>query len=325
MPSILWGSMGILLMKFGGNSRQQTMGQILGGLIVGILFAVIFGTDPSLADNLVAFISGLIMSTGILFQMKAYHNIGVSRVMPLTTGLQLLGFALIGVLGFGEWLGTPALPVGVTGVVAITGGVLLTAWTEKQDVGSPIPAPVIEPGESATLGYAPGDPVATSPANSGEAPTPNRLRVGIIQTVLCSAFYIAAPLPIRVFDVDPVTTFLPQSLGWVVMGILVTFPLVAGDRGAKDDRLSKYTLRAMIPGAMWALGVVVMQFSQATVGVAIGFSLSQMGVIISTFGGIWLLGETRTKKEMRVITLGVAFLVLGALLLGLAKSLDAPI
>lgn len=312
-------------MKFGGNSRQQTMGQILGGLIVGVLFAVFFGTNPSLTDNMVAFVSGLIMSTGILFQMKAYHNIGVSRVMPLTTGLQLLGFALVGVLGFGEWLGTPALPVGITGVVAITAGVLLTAWTEKQDTVSPVPVPVIEPGESGELGYAPADRTATVDTDSGSAPTSTQLRAGIIQTLLCTAFYIAAPLPIRVFDVDPVTTFLPQSLGWVVMGILVTFPLVAGDRGAKDDRFSKYTLRAMIPGAMWALGVVVMQFSQATVGVAIGFSLSQMGVVISTFGGIWLLGETRTKREMQVITLGVVCLVIGALLLGLAKSLDVPI
>lgn len=309
-------------MKLGGNSRQQTMGQILGGVVIGVIFAIFLGVSPSMSDNLVAFCSGLIMSAGILFQLKAFHNIGVSRVMPLTTGLQLIGFAFIGVVGFGEWLGTPALPVGVVGIGAVTVGVLLTTWTEKQDTGSPVPAPVIEPGESGELGYAPDDLVAKLDLSSRARRTASRTRTGVIQTLLCTASFVAAPLPIRIFEVDPVTTLLPQSLGWLVMGVLVTFPFIAGDAGAKDDRISRYTLRAMIPGVMWALGVVTMQFSQATVGVAVGFSLSQLGVIISTFGGIWLLGETRTKKEMRVIALGVLCLVIGALLLGLAKSLD---
>ena len=66
-----------------------------------------------------------------------------------------------------------------------------------------------------------------------------------------------------------------------------------------------------------------MQFSQVKVGVAVGFSLSQLSVIIATFGGIWILGEKRTKKEMIAISLGVFILVVGALMLGVAKSLDA--
>ena len=65
-----------------------------------------------------------------------------------------------------------------------------------------------------------------------------------------------------------------------------------------------------------------MQFSQVKVGVAVGFSLSQLSVIIATFGGIWILGEKRTRKEMVAISLGVLVLVVGALLLGVAKSLD---
>lgn len=307
-------------MKLGGNSRQQVMGQVLGGVAIAAVVTLFVGLDPSWKQNLLAFCAGLVMAVAISYQLKAFHTIGVSRVMPLTTGGQLIGISLLGVLLFGEWIGTAALPVGILGVALVTVGVLMTAWTEKSDKSTPVPAPVVTPGASGELGYA-------SDSAPEEAPgrlSPERLRRGILETAFCTVFFIAAPTMIRYFDIDAVRTFLPQALGWVIMGFILTFPLFTPEQGKKDDRWSKYTLRAMIPGAMWAIGVTIMQFSQAKVGVAIGFSLSQMGVVISTFGGIWLLGETRTKKEMRVIIIGVAALVLGALVLGVAKSLDVP-
>ncbi len=314
--------MGIILMKFGGNSRQQTMGQVLGGALVGAIFALVLGVSPDMRQNLIAFIAGTVTALGILFQLKAFHSMGVSRVMPLTTGGQLIGFALLGVLVFGEWIGTPALPVGILGVALVLVGVVLTGWTEGVKAGDPVPVPAVEPAESGELGYASGNvDTRKSPAPS-DRPTAAQLRTGTIQTLISTVFYVGGPFLIQLFKVDPVTTFLPQSLGWLVMGTIITFPLFTRESGSKDDRISKYTLRAMIPGAMWALGVVIMQFSQTNVGVAIGFSLSQMGIVISTFGGIWFLGETRTKKEMKVISVGVVCLVVGTAVLGLAKSLD---
>ena len=38
------------------------------------------------------------------------------------------------------------------------------------------------------------------------------------------------------------------------------------------------------------------------IGLAVGFSLSQMGIIISTLGGIFLLGE-KNQKEFKYVVL----------------------
>ena len=51
-------------------------------------------------------------------------------------------------------------------------------------------------------------------------------------------------------------------------------------------------------------------------GVATGFTLSQMNVVIATLGSIFLLGERKTPREMRFIFAGLALVVGGGVLIG---------
>ena len=52
----------------------------------------------------------------------------------------------------------------------------------------------------------------------------------------------------------------------------------------------------------------VLFISQPRVGVATSFSLSQMGIIISTLGGILILGEKKTKRQLTGIVVGIVLL-----------------
>ncbi|EOY2583347.1 GRP family sugar transporter [Enterococcus lactis] len=56
-----------------------------------------------------------------------------------------------------------------------------------------------------------------------------------------------------------------------------------------------------------------------TLGVALGFTLSQMNVIVSTLGGMLILHETKTSKETRYTLDGLLLVVTGGLLIGLTK------
>ncbi|MET1176209.1 GRP family sugar transporter, partial [Paenibacillus amylolyticus] len=56
------------------------------------------------------------------------------------------------------------------------------------------------------------------------------------------------------------------------------------------------------------------------VGVATSFSLSQMGIVISTLGGIILLGEKKTKRQLIGIAIGIILIVAAGVLLGIAKA-----
>ena len=64
----------------------------------------------------------------------------------------------------------------------------------------------------------------------------------------------------------------------------------------------------------------LMLISMEKIGLAISFSLSQTGIIISTLGSIWFLGETKTKREFRYILLGCILVIVGGVLLGYVKS-----
>ncbi|MDF9513600.1 GRP family sugar transporter, partial [Bacillus paranthracis] len=56
------------------------------------------------------------------------------------------------------------------------------------------------------------------------------------------------------------------------------------------------------------------------VGVATSFSLSQMGIVISTLGGIFILGEKKTKRQFNAIIIGIIFIVAAGVMLGIAKG-----
>lgn len=320
LPALLYGSMGVILMKLGGDSRQQTVGLAAGSVTVAGILALALGVDSSPRSMLIALAAGIVVGLAIYFQLRGFHKIGVSRVMPLTTGGQLIGISLIGVFVFGEWRGSIALPVGLFGLLLVVVGVVLTTWEEKdedegaQDVfAAPYdPVPIVDQEDNS------GSTVAPAKIST----RPEQWASGVFDTIVSTAFFIAFPIIIRYWEIDPLRSFIFQALGIAIVSVILTFPVFTPALGPKDNRWSKYTLRAMLPGAMWGVGVVIMQFSQITVGVAVGFSLSQLSVIISTFGGIWVLGEKRTHKEMVTIAIGVLVLVAGALMLGWAKTLD---
>ena len=63
----------------------------------------------------------------------------------------------------------------------------------------------------------------------------------------------------------------------------------------KHETNIKSTALNLIPGVVWAIGNLFMFYSQPKVGVATSFSLSQLLVIVSTLGGIFLLGERKRQ------------------------------
>ena len=52
-------------------------------------------------------------------------------------------------------------------------------------------------------------------------------------------------------------------------------------------------------------------------GIATGFTLSQMNVVLATLGSIYILGEKKTPKEMRHVLAGLALVVIGGVMIGL--------
>ncbi len=319
LPALLFGSSSVLLMKLGGDSRQQTMGQFLGALAVAIVLALSVGVDTNPAVLLTAFVAGAVLGVGMNLQIISFHYLGVSRVMPLTTGGQLIGVAVLGIALFGEWVGSAALPVGIAALAAILVGVFLAGWSEPDALTVSAPADPAPADPAPAPASAPASASASAPASaSASAPASASVRTGMVIMAISTLFLIAFPTLTRLWSIDPMTSLLPEAIGFVVVGVIATSPR----RGMPDTRWSRPTVGALLPGVLWGTGLIVLQYSINVLGVAVGFALSQLTVVVATFGGIWILQEKKTRKEMRVTMLGMLFLVGGAMLLGYANALD---
>ncbi|MEJ7358457.1 GRP family sugar transporter, partial [Staphylococcus epidermidis] len=81
----------------------------------------------------------------------------------------------------------------------------------------------------------------------------------------------------------------------------------------------KSTALNLIPGVVWGIGNLFMFYSQPKVGVATSFSLSQLLVIVSTLGGIFILGEKKDRRQMIGIWSGIVVIIIASIILGNLK------
>ena len=87
--------------------------------------------------------------------------------------------------------------------------------------------------------------------------------------------------------IDPLAIILPQSIGMLIGASFFALRKTKVNRAVWKNTLS---------GLLWGIGNVCMLITVQQIGLAVGFSLSQMGIIISTLGGIFLLGEKNQKR-----------------------------
>ena len=79
---------------------------------------------------------------------------------------------------------------------------------------------------------------------------------------------------------------------------------------------------SIVNGVLWGTAILLLQLNSNKLGAGTGFTLSQLGILISTPLGILWLHETRSRKELRWTIIGVALVIVGAVLAGVAKTLD---
>ena len=280
VPMIAWGSIGLVSGKIGGSANQQTLGMTIGALLFSIV--VFFVIQPTLttATLIVGFISGLFWSLGQNQQFHSMKYMGVSVGLPISTGMQLVVNTVAGAVFFHERAKKKVFVVGFIALAFLVFGVYLTA---RQDDDS-------------------------QPKTSNSMLDFNK---GIRALIFSTVGYGVYTIIINATGLDPWGIILPQSIGMLVGASLFAFKKVKVDR---------FVWMNMTTGLLWGLGNICMLLTMREIGLAISFSLSQMGIIISTLGGIFLLGERKSKKEMFYVIFGCIFVILGGILLGYMKA-----
>ncbi|MDZ4588437.1 MULTISPECIES: RhaT/GlcU family sugar-proton symporter [Bacillus cereus group] len=278
LPALFWGSIVLFNVKLGGGPYSQILGTTLGALVFSIGVYIFIKPVLTPVVIIIGIISGLFWALGQANQLKSIDLIGVSKTMPISTGMQLVSTTLFGVIVFHEWSTTTSVILGVLALLCIIIGIVLTSLQSKEE--------------------------------KNDEQTGN-FKKGIVMLLISTLGYLVYVVIIRLFGIDGWSALLPQAIGMVLGGILLTF---------KHQPFNKYAIRNIIPGLIWAAGNMFLFISQPRVGVATSFSLSQMGIVISTLGGIFILGEKKTKRQFIAIVIGIIFIIAAGIMLGIAKG-----
>lgn len=287
VPSILFGLQTTLTGAVKTTDQQRVLGLTMGGFIFALAVTPFLGVEWNVRDVIVAFVTGLIVGWGLVDQVAAFNVLGVSRTMPVSTGGQLAAISLGGVFLFGEWRHGGALPVGVVAIIVLILGIWFVSRTE-------------EGSDTKNLDWARGT------------------RLLVTSTFAFSSYVLIG----RAFGLDGPSILLPQATGYFLIA-LIAYAVDARRKGDEAPKLLSIPMVQMTAlGLMWGAAVVLLQVGAGRVGVATGFTLSQLGILISTPLGILWLGEHRTGRELRWTVIGVALVIVGAVLAGIAKGLD---
>lgn len=279
VPALGWGLQALVMQKIGGKYTNKTLGMALTTIVFGI--AAYFYLRPEMTAALLwgSILSGLSWSLGQILQTKSFDLLGVSTAMPVSTGEQLVLTTLLGAIALQEWTHAWQYFVGLPAIAIIVLGV---AFTTVED-------------------------------NKTEKGGSSNLKKGMLILIISSigqAGYAVLP---RVFDLNGGDVLLPQSIA-MTAGVMLLSSF------EKDnDMFGKKTWQNMLTGICFSVANVGLLFSNQINGVAVGFTLSQLNVVVSTIGGIWFLHEVKTKHEMKYTMWGLVLVVLGAVLIGITK------
>lgn len=281
VPALMWGMMPLIATHFGGTQHRQTLGVTLGALVLAIIIFLV--KQPVMTSYIfwIGIASGICWAIGQINQFAAIHRLGVSKAMPLSTSMQLIFTALLGVFVLGEWSSSYARIIGGIALLLIVLGAVATSIKDKN---------------------------AAAAETAGE--TTSDMLTGVIRLLISTAGYVAYVLIPRLGHVEGADVWgllLPQAIGMVGGALIMSLA---------HKPLSRDTALNVIPGLVWAVGNVTMMLAVARIGTAIGFSLSQANLAIATLGGIFILKESKTPRELVYSLVGVAFVIAGAIMIG---------
>lgn len=276
IPAIGWGLMPLFVAGVKkSNIYHQIVGSVLGAFLFGVVVTLIKRPVFNMTSFLLAMVAGAAWVVGQCGQYYSYSKIGVSETMPLSTGLQLIGVPLVGVLIFGEWASTQAKLFGFLGILALVVGVAFTSLTDK---------------------------------GTAEGNKQNQTSTMIILALTTLGYITSSSIP-KALKGDSVMIFLGQTIGMMI----ATFIYLVATKQLKVLK-EKESYQVIPAGVIFAIAALSYIISVQMNGVNLAFVMSQLCVVISTLGGIVFLHEQKTKKGYIYTAIGLVLIVAGAVL-----------
>lgn len=273
IPAIGWGIVPIITGKIGGTAANQIFGIGSGATIVGL--TVYLFTKPSISLNALLFsiLVGALWTIGQIGQFISFKRIGVSGTVPLSTVFQLVGNSIIGMIIFGDWSGKNSKIIGIIALIIVIIGALMTSINDKSN------------NQKISL----------------------KDIAFLLATTIGFWIYSSFPNMSIVKNENSTAIFLPEMVG-ILLGAII-YDLFSNAKVFKQ----KEQYLNIFAGLAWGIAGFTYIISAKANGNTSAFIWTQLNVVIATFGGIFFLHESKTKRELRYTILGIALIVIGSI------------
>lgn len=290
--------------EFGINDYMISM--TLGVLASTVVFSL-FSGFPFLSlptyEIIVGLIAGILWTLGTILYVYSVDCIGVGRATPVKNITAALG-VIFGLVIFQEYRGLAAsefvfLSVGTAFIIA--SGKYLGSVQGKEGVARPsCPVDLIVPDFL-----------------SDDRKT--FLTAGLIFAVATAFAYGVQSIPVRVlsFSTDSVFEFLPYVGLGAFLTSIVSDAILTSDHTWRKVPLSGHSIAAF-SGLLWTVAFIGLAIGIKLVGLSVGWPLAMSSTIFAVFYGLSIGGEVGFEEQRREILQGLAFGILGIILLGMS-------
>ncbi|MDF2921636.1 MAG: glucose transporter GlcU [Paenibacillaceae bacterium] len=139
------------------------------------------------------------------------------------------------------------------------------------------------------------------------------MKKGVITLLMSSAALVCYAVIPRVAGISGWDALFPQAIA-MFAGTIFLYKLEKG-----SHIWSKKSFQNILTGFAFAIANLTMMLSNERNGVAVGYTLSQMNVIVATIGGLLILRETKTRLELKYVLGGLLLVACGGIAIGLTK------
>ena len=281
LPALGWGLMPIFASKAGGTPKQQLLGTTIVAFIVGSVFSIISTPTYTLPGFLISCMSGFFWTFGQLFQFKALKQAPVSKGMPVSNGSQLLFTTFVSGVILKEWSSSRVTISSLVILVLIIFAIWLLAndGAKNKELD----------GQSNNYGW-------------------------ILSMIISSLFLTGYVTTNAYFRISNYEVFFPQSLGMLITASVIYII------SSKEEKLGfKNVMKNCTTGMSWSIANISLFFTASNLGVGLSYTISQLCVFVSIFAGIIILGEKKTNREKKRISLGVVIFLFSIVVLSIYK------
>lgn len=246
------------------------------------VFIFIFVSQPfTISEAILPFIAGVLWAVGITAGYIGIKHLGITRALGLWIPIVIITSALWGLFFFGEAKSLGLQKLTQT-LLAIS--LLITAA------------------------------LAVILSSKGESKL-GKIKTGIIASIVLGLIHGSFFVPLRASSLPIFITFLPLTVGMIITtSIIILYEKLR----IKYDL--KTTSRMLLAGIILGGGNYTAVLTTQYLGVAQGYPLTQLGIIVNALWGTLVFKEVATKRGKILIAISVAIALTGAILLNSARN-----